>query len=144
MGEAMRQEVSDPDTRVTVVEPGMLDSPLLDSRPREALQNVDIAHSILFTLEQPAHVDLTSSPHSKGQGFPDLVFVERNAPHRAIKFLLHRPAQRPSLHRLPPCAPRRRTYVLFFNIQHATDIPGLQLERLISPTLKERVLRCFS
>ncbi len=58
MGEALRQEVSDSDIRVTVIEPGMVDTPFFDSRPKEALQDVDIAHAILFAMEQPAHVDV--------------------------------------------------------------------------------------
>ncbi len=36
----------------------MVDTPFFDSRPKGALQDVGIARSILFALQQPAHVDV--------------------------------------------------------------------------------------
>ena len=58
MGEALRQEVSDSDIRVTVIEPGMVDTPFFKSRPSGALADADIAAAVLYALSQPPHVDV--------------------------------------------------------------------------------------
>ena len=60
MGEALRQEVSDTPIKVTVIEPGMVDTPFFDNRPGpdRALHDDDIARTVMFALSQPAHVDL--------------------------------------------------------------------------------------
>ena len=58
MGESLRAEVADTPIRVTLIEPGMVDTPFFDNRPQNALQADDIARSVLFALSQPAHVDV--------------------------------------------------------------------------------------
>ena len=58
MGESLRQEVADTPIRVSVVEPGMVDTPFFDSEVSGALEAEDIARIVLFTLAQPAHVDI--------------------------------------------------------------------------------------
>ena len=58
MGEALRQEVSDTDIKVTLIEPGMVDTPFFESRPTGALEPDDIARAVMFALTQPAHVDV--------------------------------------------------------------------------------------
>ena len=58
MGEALRQEVSDTDIKVTLIEPGMVDTPFFESRPTGALEADDIARAVMFALTQPAHVDV--------------------------------------------------------------------------------------
>jgi NADP-dependent 3-hydroxy acid dehydrogenase YdfG len=58
MGEALRQEVSDTDIKVTLVEPGMVDTPFFANRPTGALEADDIARAVLFALTQPPHVDV--------------------------------------------------------------------------------------
>jgi NADP-dependent 3-hydroxy acid dehydrogenase YdfG len=58
MGEALRQEVATTDIKVTLIEPGMVDTPFFDDRPREALEADDIARAVMFALTQPAHVDV--------------------------------------------------------------------------------------
>jgi NADP-dependent 3-hydroxy acid dehydrogenase YdfG len=58
MGEALRQEVSDTPIKVTLIEPGMVDTPFFDDRPTGALQDDDIARTVMFALSQPPHVDL--------------------------------------------------------------------------------------
>ncbi|HEX8645314.1 MAG TPA: SDR family oxidoreductase [Thermoleophilaceae bacterium] len=60
MGEALRQEVADTPIKVTVIEPGMVDTPFFDNRPGpdRALHDDDIARIVLFALQQPPHVDL--------------------------------------------------------------------------------------
>jgi NADP-dependent 3-hydroxy acid dehydrogenase YdfG len=59
MGEALRQEVNGAGIRVTLVEPGVVDTPFFDSPPdMEALQPEDIAAAILYAVTQPARVDV--------------------------------------------------------------------------------------
>jgi NADP-dependent 3-hydroxy acid dehydrogenase YdfG len=58
MGEALRQELAETDIKVTVIEPGMVDTPFFDDRPTGALEPDDIARAVLFALTQPPHVDV--------------------------------------------------------------------------------------
>lgn len=58
MGEAARQDLQGTGVRVTVIEPGMTDTPFFDERPADALQDEDIARVVLFALSQPAHVNV--------------------------------------------------------------------------------------
>jgi NADP-dependent 3-hydroxy acid dehydrogenase YdfG len=58
MGEALRQEVAETDIKVTLIEPGAVDTPFFDSRPSHALEPDDIARAVLFALTQPPHVDV--------------------------------------------------------------------------------------
>jgi NADP-dependent 3-hydroxy acid dehydrogenase YdfG len=60
MGESLRQELraAGSRVRVTVVEPGMVDTPFFDNRPNDALEPDDIARVVMFALEQPDRVDL--------------------------------------------------------------------------------------
>jgi NADP-dependent 3-hydroxy acid dehydrogenase YdfG len=59
MGEAARLDFNDTGVRVTLIEPGMVDTPFFDSPPRiEPLQAEDIARAVMFAIGQPAHVDV--------------------------------------------------------------------------------------
>lgn len=58
LGEALRQEVADRDIKVTVVEPGMVDTPFFAERPSGALEADDIARAVMYALGQPPHVDV--------------------------------------------------------------------------------------
>ena len=58
MGEALRAEVADTPIRVTLIEPGMVDTPFFENRPTGALQADDIARVALYALTQPPHVDV--------------------------------------------------------------------------------------
>ncbi len=58
MGEALRQEVSDTDIKVTLIEPGMVDTPFFENRPTGALEADDIARAVMFAMTQPPHVDV--------------------------------------------------------------------------------------
>jgi NADP-dependent 3-hydroxy acid dehydrogenase YdfG len=58
MGEALRQEVADTDIKVTLIEPGQVDTPFFDNRPSGALDADDIARAVMFALTQPPHVDV--------------------------------------------------------------------------------------
>jgi NADP-dependent 3-hydroxy acid dehydrogenase YdfG len=58
MGEAARQDLHGTGIRVTLIEPGMTDTPFFDDRPSEALQDEDIARAVLFAASQPPHVNV--------------------------------------------------------------------------------------
>jgi NADP-dependent 3-hydroxy acid dehydrogenase YdfG len=58
MGEALRQEIADTDVKVTLIEPGSVDTPFFDNRPSGALEADDIARAVMFALTQPPHVDV--------------------------------------------------------------------------------------
>jgi NADP-dependent 3-hydroxy acid dehydrogenase YdfG len=63
IGEALRAELRSRDDgnriRVTLIEPGMVDTPFFDNRPGDrALGDDDIARAVRFALEQPESVDV--------------------------------------------------------------------------------------
>ena len=63
IGEALRAELrqmhDNDGIRVTLIEPGMVDTPFFDNRPGEwALQDEDIAKAAMFALEQREGVDV--------------------------------------------------------------------------------------
>jgi NADP-dependent 3-hydroxy acid dehydrogenase YdfG len=58
MGESLRAEVADSDIKVTLIEPGMVDTPFFQQQPSEALEGDDIARAVMFALTQPPHVDV--------------------------------------------------------------------------------------
>jgi NADP-dependent 3-hydroxy acid dehydrogenase YdfG len=58
MGEALRAEIADTDIKMTLIEPGMVDTPFFDNRPSGALEPDDIARAVMFALTQPPHVDV--------------------------------------------------------------------------------------
>jgi NADP-dependent 3-hydroxy acid dehydrogenase YdfG len=58
MGEALRQEVAETAIKVTLIEPGMVDTPFFDNPVSGGLQADDIARAVLYTLDEPAHVDV--------------------------------------------------------------------------------------
>jgi NADP-dependent 3-hydroxy acid dehydrogenase YdfG len=58
MGEAARQDLDGTGVRVTLIEPGMTDTPFFTDRPTDALEPEDIARAVDYALSQPAHVDV--------------------------------------------------------------------------------------
>jgi NADP-dependent 3-hydroxy acid dehydrogenase YdfG len=59
MGEAARLDFNDSGVRVTLIEPGMVDTPFFDNPPKiEALQADDVARAVMYAVSQPAHVDV--------------------------------------------------------------------------------------
>jgi len=58
MGEAARQDLHGSGIRVTLIEPGMTDTPFFENRPADALADADIARAVLYAVSQPAHVDV--------------------------------------------------------------------------------------
>jgi NADP-dependent 3-hydroxy acid dehydrogenase YdfG len=58
MGEAARQELNGTGVRVTLIEPGMVDTPFFDNPVSDALQADDVARAVMYAVSQPAHVDV--------------------------------------------------------------------------------------
>jgi NADP-dependent 3-hydroxy acid dehydrogenase YdfG len=64
IGEALRQELrqihENHSIRVTLIEPGMVDTPFFENRPgtQRALRDEDIAGAVLYALGQPPGVDV--------------------------------------------------------------------------------------
>jgi NADP-dependent 3-hydroxy acid dehydrogenase YdfG len=59
MGEAARQDLNGTGIRVTLIEPGITDTPFFDNRPTDApLQDDDIARAVIYAISQPPHVDV--------------------------------------------------------------------------------------
>jgi NADP-dependent 3-hydroxy acid dehydrogenase YdfG len=62
MGESLRQELRQMhdnfSVRVTLIEPGMTDTPFFDDKPQGALESEDIAAAVLYALSQPGRVDV--------------------------------------------------------------------------------------
>jgi NADP-dependent 3-hydroxy acid dehydrogenase YdfG len=62
MGEGLRQELRQMhenfSVRVTLIEPGMVDTPFFENKPEGALEPGDIARAVMYALDQPAHVDV--------------------------------------------------------------------------------------
>ncbi|HEY2601198.1 MAG TPA: SDR family oxidoreductase [Thermoleophilaceae bacterium] len=58
MGHSLRAEVADSGIRVTLIEPGMVDTPFFDNRPTGALEADDIAGAVMWALSQPERVEV--------------------------------------------------------------------------------------
>jgi NADP-dependent 3-hydroxy acid dehydrogenase YdfG len=58
MGESLRQDLNGTGVRVTVIEPGMVDTPFFDNRPTDALEPDDIAGAVMYAVSQPPRVDV--------------------------------------------------------------------------------------
>jgi NADP-dependent 3-hydroxy acid dehydrogenase YdfG len=64
IGESLRGELrtmrENHSIRVTLIEPGMVDTPFFENRPgpERALQDEDVARAVLYALGQPEHVDV--------------------------------------------------------------------------------------
>ena len=58
MGESLRQDVDGTGIRVTIVEPGQVDTPFFDNPGGGRLEADDIARAVMFAIEQPPHVDV--------------------------------------------------------------------------------------
>ena len=58
LGEGARQELNGTGVRVTLIEPGMVDTPFFDSRPAAALAPADVARAVMYAVSQPPEVDV--------------------------------------------------------------------------------------
>ena len=58
MGESLRQDVDGTGIRVTLVEPGQVDTPFFDNPGEGRLEADDIARAVMYAIAQPPHVDV--------------------------------------------------------------------------------------
>ncbi|WP_339806874.1 SDR family oxidoreductase [uncultured Marinobacter sp.] len=58
IGYGVREELRGSGIRVTLIEPGMVDTPFFDQPPTHALRSEDIANAVMYAIAQPAHVDV--------------------------------------------------------------------------------------
>src|SRR4051794_9962404 len=58
MGESLRQERNGSGARVTLIEPGMVDTPFFDTPGEGRLEAEDVAEVVMFAVSRPARVDV--------------------------------------------------------------------------------------
>ena len=58
IGYGLREELKGTGVRVTLLEPGMVDTPFFDEPKPRALRDDDVARAVVYALDQPAHVDV--------------------------------------------------------------------------------------
>ncbi|UAW98827.1 SDR family oxidoreductase [Halopseudomonas nanhaiensis] len=58
IGYGLREEIRGSGIRVTLIEPGVVDTPFFDQPPSQALEPADIGRAVMYALSQPPHVDV--------------------------------------------------------------------------------------
>ena len=58
IGYGLREELRGSGVRVTLIEPGMVDTPFFDDAVPDALKAEDVARSVIYAIGQPEHVDV--------------------------------------------------------------------------------------
>jgi NADP-dependent 3-hydroxy acid dehydrogenase YdfG len=58
MGEGARQELNGSGVRVTLIEPGAVDTPFFSNQPKTALVADDVARAVMYAVSQPPSVDV--------------------------------------------------------------------------------------
>ena len=58
IGYGLREELRGTGVRVTLIEPGMVDTPFFDDPKPDALRPEDVARSVVYAIGQPATVDV--------------------------------------------------------------------------------------
>ena len=58
IGYGLREELKGTGVRVTLIEPGMVDTPFFDSEKPDALRPSDVASTVMYAASQPASVDV--------------------------------------------------------------------------------------
>ena len=58
LAEALRQQMTSTGVRETLIEPGVTDTPFIDTQPAIALHPEDLARAVMYAVSQPAHVDV--------------------------------------------------------------------------------------
>ena len=58
IGYNLREELRGSGIRVTLIEPGMVDTPFFDEPPEYALEDRDVANAVMYAISQPRHVDV--------------------------------------------------------------------------------------
>lgn len=59
LGYNLREELSGTGVRMTLIEPGMVDTPFFDEAKPHALKSEDVARAVVYAVSQPAHVDVS-------------------------------------------------------------------------------------
>lgn len=59
LGYNLREELAGTGARVTLIEPGMVDTPFFDEPKPDALKDDDVARAVMYAVSQPAHVDVS-------------------------------------------------------------------------------------
>ena len=59
LAEALRLELNSTGVRVTLIEPGITDTPFFDNAPPLALVPDDLARAVMYAVSQPPHVDVS-------------------------------------------------------------------------------------
>ncbi len=58
-GYNLREELAGTGARVTLIEPGMVDTPFFDTPKPKALKADDVARAVMYAVSQPDHVDVS-------------------------------------------------------------------------------------
>jgi NADP-dependent 3-hydroxy acid dehydrogenase YdfG len=58
MGEGARQELNGSGVRVTLIEPGAVDTAFFENQPKTALVAEDVARAVMYAVSQPPSVDV--------------------------------------------------------------------------------------
>ncbi|MDX1540418.1 MAG: SDR family NAD(P)-dependent oxidoreductase, partial [Geminicoccaceae bacterium] len=58
IGYGLREELKGARVRVTLIEPGMVETGFFDEPKPDALKPDDIARAVMYAVDQPAHVDV--------------------------------------------------------------------------------------
>jgi len=58
-GNNLREELTGTGARVTLIEPGMVDTPFFDTPKPQAMKAEDIARAVMYAVSQPDHVDVS-------------------------------------------------------------------------------------
>lgn len=58
IGHGFRKEIGKHGVRVTLIEPGMVDTPFFDSPKPDMLTPGDVARAVLYAIAQPAHMEI--------------------------------------------------------------------------------------
>jgi NADP-dependent 3-hydroxy acid dehydrogenase YdfG len=58
IGYGLRAELEGTGVRVTLIEPGMVDTPFFDEPKPDVLKAEDVGRTVIFALSQPPHVDV--------------------------------------------------------------------------------------
>lgn len=58
IGYGLREEIKGSGVRVTLIEPGMVDTPFFDEPKPDALTPDDVARAVIYALSQPSSVDV--------------------------------------------------------------------------------------
>ncbi len=58
MGESARRELNGTGVRVTLIEPGAVDTPFFHNQPKTALVADDVARAVMYAVSQPPSVDV--------------------------------------------------------------------------------------